>query len=119
MNDLDIPIFKKAYDLYLTFYQLRQNVSKQDRYTIWQRGENLILDILEGIASAGQTSKDNKLVILERVSRKLNVLRIVVRLAKDVKAIDNHKYLHLENLIDDIGRMLGGWIKSMKAPPSN
>ena len=35
MNDLDIPILKKSYDLYIEFYKLRLTVPKQDRYTLW------------------------------------------------------------------------------------
>ncbi len=31
-----------------------------------------------------------------------------------MKAIDNKKYVVLENTVDEIGRMLGGWIKHSK-----
>lgn len=115
MQDLDIPIFKKCYDLYRIFYSYRKTVSKQDRYTIWQRCENIILDILENILLASQLSKKEKLSVLERASFKLNFLRIFLRLMKDVKSIDNEKYVLLENIVDEIGRMLGGWIRSTKA----
>ncbi|MEJ0053396.1 MAG: four helix bundle protein [bacterium] len=113
-SDLDIPIFKKSYDLYKMFYGYRADVSKQDRYTIWQRSENSILDIVEAILLASQSSKAEKLPILEGASVKLNLVRILVRLTKDVKAIDNKKYLALEANVDEIGRMLGGWIRSAK-----
>jgi hypothetical protein len=33
---------------------------------------------------------------------------------KEVKTIDNKKYILLEEMVDEIGRMLGGWIKSTK-----
>ena len=112
MNDFDIPIFKKSYELHKTFYLYRASVSKQDRYTIWQRGENLIIDILEGILLASQLPKEPKLPVLERVSAKLNLLRIFLRLAKDVKALDQKKYIALEEMVDEVGRMLGGWIRS-------
>lgn len=114
MTDLDIPIFKKTYDLYRTFYSYRTDISKQDRYTIWQRCENCMLDILEGILLASQSAKPEKLPILEKASLKLNLLRVFVRLMKDVKAIDNKKYVSLEADVDEIGRMLGGWIRSTK-----
>jgi hypothetical protein len=114
MDNFDIPIFKKAYDLYKTFYGYRNSITKQDRYTIWQRCENIILDILEGILLASQTYKSEKLPILEKVSVKLNFLRVFLRLMKEVKTIDNKKYATLEECIDEIGRMLGGWIKSTK-----
>ena len=114
MDEFDIPIFKKIYDLYKIFYGYRIFVAKQDRYTIWQRCENIILDILEGILLASQTYKTEKLPILKKTSLKLNFLRVFLRLMKEVKTIDNKKYVILEELVDEIGRMLGGWIKSTK-----
>jgi hypothetical protein len=112
--DLDIPIFKKTYDLYKTFHQLRDAVPKQDRYTLWQRCENLLLEVLEGILLASQMPKLNKVPVLEQASLKLNLLRVFVRLAKDVRAIDNKKYIAIESALDEIGRMLGGWIRSSR-----
>ena len=114
MNDFDIPIFKKTYDLYKTFYGYRDSITKQDRYTIWQRCENIILDILENILLASQIYKAEKLPTLEKVSLKLNFLRVFFRLMKEVKTIDGKKYIALQELVDEIGRMLGGWIKSNK-----
>jgi len=66
MDEFDIPIFKKSYDLYKTFYSYRNLIPKQDRYTIWQRCESLILDILEGILLVSQVQKTEKLSILEK-----------------------------------------------------
>lgn len=114
MNDLDIPIFKKSYDLYKEFYGLRLSVPKQDRYTLWQKCENLLIEVLEGILFASQQSKVDKLSTLEKTSVKLNFLRICVRLMKDIRAIDEKKYILIEASLDEIGRMLGGWIKSTK-----
>ncbi|OHA08287.1 MAG: hypothetical protein A3A44_02375 [Candidatus Sungbacteria bacterium RIFCSPLOWO2_01_FULL_60_25] len=114
MNDLDIPIFKKAYDLYRTFYGYRASVPKQDRYTIWQKCESILLEVLEGILYASQTPKAEKLPFLEQTSMKLNFLRVFVRLMKDIKAIDAKKYVQTEADLDEIGRMLGGWIRSTK-----
>jgi len=114
MNELDIPIFKKSYDLYKDFYTLRLSVPKQDRYTLWQKCENLLIEVLEGILFASQQSKLDKLPTLEKTSVKLNFLRVCIRLMKDIKAIDTKKYVIIEANLDEIGRMLGGWIKSMK-----
>lgn len=114
MDEFDIPIFKKAYSLYKEFYSIRSSVSKQDRYTIYLRCENAILDVIEALLKAGRETKIEKLPTLEFASIKLNLLRVLVRLLKDVKAIDIKKYSSLEEKIDEIGRMLGGWIKSTK-----
>lgn len=114
MDDFDIPIFKKTYDLYKTFYGYRNSVTKQDRYTIWQRCDNVILDILENILLASQMYKAEKVPVLEKASVKLNFLRVFFRLMKEVRTMDNKKYVALQEFVDEIGRMLGGWIKSTK-----
>lgn len=115
MHEFDIPIFKKSSKLYKTFHSYRNTVPKQDRYTIWQKCENILVDILENILLASQLSKDKKLPVLENVSIKLNLLRIFIRLSKETRVIDNKKYIALQEIIDEIGRMLGGWIKSVKS----
>lgn len=114
MDDFDIPIFTKTYDLYKTLYGFRALVPKQDRYTIWQRTENLALDVLEGILFASQKVWSEKLPVLETASLKLNVLRVFLRLLKETKAIDQRKYAALQERVDEIGRMLGGWIRSTR-----
>ncbi len=114
MNDLDIPIVKKSYDLYKEFYALRLTVPKQDRYNLWQKCEGTLITVLEGILMASQQSKIEKLPTLEKVSVKLNFLKICIRLMKDVKAITPKTYIVVEANLDEIGKMLGGWIKSTK-----
>lgn len=58
--------------------------------------------------------KAEKLPILRAVSVKLNLLRVFFRLAKDGKVIDLKKYMALEETVDEIGRMLCGWMRSAK-----
>lgn len=115
MDEFDIPIFKKTYELYRNVYTLRQSIPKQDKHTLWQRIENVNLDIVEGILQASELYKQNKLPVLEKVSVRLNLLRLFIRLAKDIKIIDNKKYTSLQQQIDEIGRMLGGWMRSIKS----
>lgn len=114
MNEFDIPIFKKAYDLYKTLYSYRGTVPKQDRFTIWPKCENTVLDLVEAILLASQSYKAEKLLVLNKANLKLNFVRVFVRLMKEIRTIDNKKYTILQEMLDEIGRMLGGWIKSSK-----
>lgn len=115
MNDsFDTPIFTKTYDLYKEIYGLRGTIPKSDRYAVWQKVENMTLKVLEQVLVAISLPKNEKVVILNEASKKLNMLRVFVRLSKDVKAIDNKKYITLQENLDEIGRMLGGWIKNLK-----
>src|SRR3989344_3181301 len=112
MDELNLPIIKKLYELYKLFYDYHASIPKLDRYAIWQRCDELVLDILENFLSAAYAQKLEKIAILKNASKKLNILRILVRLVKDIKAIDGKKYITLQEFINEIGRMLGGWMRS-------
>jgi len=114
MDEFDIPIFKKTYELYKTFYGYRATAPKTDRYTIWQRAEEMLLNLFHGILLASRSYKTVKVTLLEKASTDLNLFRVFLRLMKDVKSIDTKKYVALESLVDEIGRMLGGWLRSSK-----
>lgn len=115
MDELSVPIFRKTYDLYKAFHLQRNAVPKQDRHTLWQRIEVACLSLLELLLLAAQRRGDSKRQPLENASVTLNLLRILIRLAKDTRTIDLKTYTELQVAIDDIGRMLGGWIKSSAA----
>jgi len=115
MNNFDTPIFKKSYDLYKILHEYRKVVPKSDRFTVFERCEQSLLDVIEAILQASSQNKQEKVSALNRASLKLNVLRIFIRLLKDIKAIDIKKYVKLETMVDEIGRMLGGWIRSINA----
>ncbi len=114
MNEIEIPILKKSYDLYKLLHEYRKAVPKQDRYTIWERSENTLLDMLESFIEAGYTKQNNKFILLEKGSVKLNLFRFFIRLMKDTKSLDTKRYITLQTSIDEIGRMLGGWMRSQK-----
>lgn len=115
MIEFELPIFTKVYDLYKSVYRFRNFIPKQDRHTVWQKCEVSLLESLEYIWLAGHVSKKEKLPILERANLKLNMFRVFVRLSKDVRAIDSKKYVLLQENTDEVGRMLGGWIKSLRS----
>jgi hypothetical protein len=87
-------------------------VSKANRFTIYERCENLLIDIIESFLEAGYAKTGNKVLILDKASVKLNALRLFIRLMKETYVIDMKKYLAIQEMIDEIGRMLGGWIRS-------
>lgn len=112
MTDEDIPILKKTYELYKTFHEYRRVVPKMDRFTVYERCENIIIDLMEHLFGAGHVRGADKVSLLDKASIKLNLLRLLIRLMKETRVFDMKKYLALQIMIDEIGRMLGGWIRS-------
>ena len=113
MNEFDIPIFQKSYDLYKQLHEYRRLIPKQDRYTVYEKAEQSLLSVISHIFKAGTANKESKYILLQRASTELNLLRVFIRLLKDIKAIYNKKYIVIQSEVDEIGRMLGGWIRSV------
>lgn len=108
----DIPIFTKTYQLYKTFYEILPTLPRKDRYTLGQKCEIAILGVLEAIIVASNMPKQEKLPVLKKASVRLDIVRVFLKLARDVKALENKKYQFLESQTEEVGRMLGGWIKT-------
>ena len=83
---------------------------KKDRYALGIKIDNLIIDLLESLFIA-QDKIDNKIAILNDSDLKLKLIKLMIRLTYEVKAIEQSKYISLETKTLEIGRMLGGWIK--------
>lgn len=85
---------------------------KIKRYTLGQKLDNLTLDVFELLFSV-PTSGD-KVKILTQISVKVDLIKVLLRLSKDTQAIKNNKYLELQAILQEIGKMLGGWIRHAK-----
>lgn len=112
---LDIPIFTKLYEFYKLLYQYLKLFPKKDRYSLGQKIDTLTLNLIELIIIAGTTAKEKKLPYLEKANVSVDLLKLLIRLAKDIGALENKKYITLQQELQEIGRMLGGWKKSI--PP--
>jgi len=84
---------------------------KSEKYSLGQKIENTILEILEFSLQAASASKQEKTALLKTTDIKLNLLKILIRLANEIKAIDNKKYLILQEKLQEIGKMIGGWMR--------
>lgn len=110
---LDIPIFHKTYELYKILISYYNKIPKIQRYTLWQKCENSTLAILEALIETSHRKGEERIQLLHAISNKLDLLKVLIRLAKETRAIDNQQYLAIQTSLQEIGRMIGGWIKSV------
>jgi len=105
----NLAIFEKTYELILWIYPTVNKFPKSQRFVLGQQIENTVLEILKGIIEANQ--ERNKVPYLKQISVNLDKLRILIRLSKDLKFISIRQYQFAAEKINEIGKMLGGWIK--------
>lgn len=84
---------------------------KIDRYSLGAKCDDLIIVFLTDLIKANQRHNYQRINLLKSASDQLDLLKIYVRLLNDIGAIDNKSYLSLQTGIQEIGKMLGGWIK--------
>ena len=113
---LDIPIFHRIYDLYKLLHSYQTIIPKSERYILWPKCENTTLGLLETLIETSHHKGVDRAQSLCILSNKLDLLKVLIRLAKDTRTIDNPQYLKIQTVIQEIGRMIGGWIKAQSAP---
>jgi len=112
----DMKIFHKTYEFIKWVHTLLNKFPKSEKYTMAQKIENTALNFLESII---QSNNDfDKKESLQKAIIELDKLRIFFRLSKDLQFISFAQYEYGSNLINEIGRMLGGWYKKYADIPS-
>jgi len=110
----EIPIIQKVYDFYCELYLAAEKMPKKDKYTLGEKLSRTTLDLMELLIMAGYADKEAKNIFLGKANAKLELLKILIRLAEEIKAINTKKYLLLQEKLQETGRMLGGWLRSLR-----
>ena len=76
--------------------------------------DNLVLDSIELCLEAIYQPPKGKRAPLQRLNFQLEKLRIFWRMVCDRKWISLQQLAFVINKIDEIGRMVGGWMKSLQ-----
>lgn len=106
-------VISKTYDLVLWLMPVIERFPKTLRFTLADRLQNELLDILRLLIEARFT-RDRR-SSLTRANLALEYLRHLIRMAKDLKAMSLGQYEHASRMINEIGSMVGGWAKG-RAP---
>ncbi len=112
--------FSEKFPLLQKFYALYNQVSdlaKSEENTLRKSSEITVLEILEMIVIATRQGKTDKFQTLKQIMRKLDTLKVFTDMAKDVKQISDSKYKELNQALEDVSKMIGGWIKAIN--PAN
>ena len=84
---------------------------RDQRFLLADKMQTLMCDILEDLIYSSYASKENAVKRLKECNLKLEMLRYYIRLSKDMKYVSIKVYHYLVKRINDIGRMIGGWIR--------
>lgn len=89
------------------------HIPKTTRYTLGARIENKFLDLLEKAYTAYFSSRDKKPEKISDCVFILDILKFLITITWEARSISNKQYEELAVKLDEIGKMLGGWKKSL------
>jgi hypothetical protein len=107
-----LPIIEKTYGVYKQLVGLNTKLDKAHRYSLGVNSEQSVLDLLELLFMAQHAPKTHKATYLLKAQAQLDTLRLKLRLYLELKLVNETKIFQAQAELQEVGRMLGGWLKS-------
>ena len=109
----NLPIYKVAYDLFGVVTDAVRNMPRDVKHLVGTRIATEAMDIVVLIfrANAARDKVPHLADLLERV----DVINLLLRLARDKKFVSTKQYAAAIALTDQVGKQAGGWKKASSA----
>ena len=102
-------VLAKLLIVYKLWREYQRHIPTLERYSIGVKTDSIFVELIEAVTTANFLSKEQKLPYISRAVIKLDVLRFFLQLLWDMKSIDTKKFISLSELLEEVGKMLGGW----------
>lgn len=106
-------ILTKTYDFVKSIIPLINAMPRDQRYILGSRLEEMSLALLELLIEAYYLPKSEKESRLRQANLQLEKLRYLIRLCFELKYYNAARFEMLTTQLLEIGRMIGGWVKSL------
>jgi hypothetical protein len=110
------PIFVRTHDLLVWLLQHTAKFPKSERFRMAKRVDDSAFRFYDLIARATKSGDKRRGVLLE-ADLELDRLRLNVRLCVELKLLNVQQYEHAASLLVEIGKLLGGWLKTAGGAP--
>ena len=77
-----------------------------------------MIETIEASVLASLTKGPEKLIRIKHASSKLDLTKFFLQTAWEAKAIDTKKYALISEPVNEVGRMLGGWLRQTEIKPN-
>ena len=109
----DLPIIQKTYDLVKWYVPIINKLPREHKFMLGDRIVTGLYDLLEGLILARYSTQ--KIPQLKALNGRLDLIRHQTRLLLDFELMSTQRYQYVGNLIDGIGKELGGWMRQQQA----
>ena len=88
-----LPVYKQSYDLLLELYTLSKNMERDFKFTLGEKIKNEVTDLIVNVYRAN--SRVDKAILIANARENTEVVRLLMRLYKDLKQIKTNEYVSL------------------------
>jgi len=110
----EMVIFTRTFDLLTWLLPHCERFPKAQRYLVVQRLGAAMLDFQEALFHANAQRGERRLTHLRQADAHLTSLRLYLRLAFQWRWFDAGQYEHVSKMVEEVGRLLGGWMRQTK-----
>jgi four helix bundle protein len=108
----EMIIFTRTYDFVSWLLPLAERFPRSQRFVVTQRLQSAALNFQEGIIEANTLRGALRAEKLRVADTELRKVRLYLRLCEKWKWINSGQYRHVSGMVAEIGKLLGGWLKS-------
>ena len=107
------PALEAMYHFLLWLIPTVDKFPRSQKFVLGDRIESTALDVLDSLIAATYTRGRDRL--LADANLGLERLRFLLRLSGELRYLDKRRYEHAARSLDDVGRLVGGWVKAHRA----
>lgn len=106
-----LPVYKESYKLMIAIYAFTKNMTREYKFTLGEKLKNESTELLLLIYDANCDVKQGKNDIIKKTIKKLEVIRLLIRVCYDVKICKIKSFISLNEKIEVISKQLTAWSK--------
>lgn len=110
----ELPVFKKSYDLLLELFRVYNDLPKSVKYTIGERLQKEIIDMIIDIYKANSRIEKAPCIIAAR--ERVEIIRLLIRILFDIKLMGINRMVLINTMIEEISKQLTGWQRHCEKP---
>jgi hypothetical protein len=110
-----LPIIHYLVRTYKLWHEFLPHIPKDARYTLGGKIDSSLVETIEAVFIASFLAKERKRAYVERAAAKLDLAKFFLQVAWEIKVLDNKKYALISEQLNEIGRMLGGWLRQLES----
>ena len=107
-----LPVYKASYDFLVELFRFTKDFSREYKYTL---GESIKKETIEMITNIYRANSNySKAAIIQSARENVEVIRLYLRLLKDLKQVNLKKFVCLNEKVESVSRQLSAWQRSKR-----